>query len=124
MLRSILDVGDIFREATDPEVLAFAQHPGLAVADLEESVDSADQTTRKLINAVTASGILDDFTPAQIQAAAQLTQLEITLENGALVLPADRREVKDMLRFLDESRYSGPLTGTPYETNSRRPVQA
>ena len=123
-LRSILDVGDIFREATDPEVRAFAQHPSLAVADLEGFVDSADEVTRKLISAVTASGILEDFTPLEIQAAARLTQLEIALENNAMVLPVDRREVKNMLRFLDESRYSGPLTGTPYETNSRRPVQA
>ena len=122
-LRSILNVTDIFREATDPEVLAFAKHPSLRVDDLQEFVDSADEVTRKLISAVTASGILEDFTPVEIKEAALLTQLEITLEHGAMVLPADRREVKDMLRFLDESRYSGPLTGTPYETNSRRRVQ-
>ena len=123
-LRSILDVADIFREATEPEVRAFAQHPSLTVADLEEFVESADEVTRKLISAVTASGILEDFTSDQIQAAARLTKLEIAIEKNALVLPADRREVKDMLRFLDESRYSGPLTGIPYETNSRRRVQA
>ena len=121
-LRSILDVGDIFREATDPEVRTFAQHPSLAVADLEEFVNLADEVIRKLIRAVTTSGILEDFTAVEIQAAAGLTQLEIGLENDAMVLPADRGEVKNILRFLDESRYSGPLTGTPYETNSRRPV--
>ena len=121
-LRSILNLGDIFREATDPEVRDFAQHPSLVVADLEEFLGLADEVTRKLISAVTASGILEDFTPIQIQAAAQQTQLDIALENGAMVFPADRREVKSILRFLNENRYAGPLTQTPYETNSRRPV--
>lgn len=122
-LRSILNVGYIFREATNSEILTFVQHPCLAVVDLDGFFDLADEVIRKLISTVVASGILEDFTVVEIRDAALLTKLEIVLEDGAMVLPADRREVKNILRFLDESRYSGPLTGTPYETNSRRPVQ-
>ena len=122
-LRSILNVLDIYREATDPEVLAFASHPSLDVSDIEDFMSSADQVTRKLINAVIASGVLDDHTTTDIQTAALGTQLELVLHKGRIVLPTERRDVKNILQFLDESRYSGPLSGQPYITNSRKPAQ-
>ena len=84
---------------------------------------TSDQATRKLINAVTASGILDDYTPTQIREAAAATQLNVELEDDCIVLPDERRDVKVLLQFLDESRYNGPLTRRTYVTNSRRPVQ-
>ena len=123
-MRSILQVLELYREATDPEVRDFADHPRLMVEDLEDFVLSADQVTRKLVNAVVASEVLDTYYPADIQAAAKATQLEIELQNGRIVMPSGRREMKDLLQFLDESRYSGPLSGRPYVTNSRRPAQA
>ena len=123
-LRSILQVLEIYREATDPEVRDFAGHPRLMVADLEDFVLSADQVTRKLVNAVVASEVFDTCSPTDIKTAAKATQLEIELQNGKIVMPSGRREMKDLLQFLDESRYSGPLSGLPYVTNSRRPVQA
>ena len=120
-LRAILDVMEVYRDATDQELRDFADHGSLRVADLEDFVLTADQITRKLINAVVASGVLDDYTPTEIQEAAARTQLNLELEDGCIVLPAERREVKILLQFLDESRYNGPLTGRTYVTNSRRP---
>lgn len=122
-LRSILDVLEIYRDATDQEVRDFAGHSSLQVGDMDDFVHTADQATRKLINAVTASGILDDYTPTQIREAAAATQLNVELENDRIVLPDERRDVKVLLQFLDESRYNGPLTKRTYVTNSRRPVQ-
>ena len=121
-LRSILDVLEIYQDATDEEVRGFAGHPHLSVEDLDEFVLNADQVTRKLINAVVASGVLDDYTPTQIQTAAAMTQLAVELEDDRIVLPVERREVKNLLQFLDESRYNGPLSGQTYVTNSRRPA--
>ena len=121
-LRSIFDVKEIYRVATDQELRYFAGHPSLRVAELESFVLTADQITRKLINAVVASGVLDVYTPTEIQEAAASTQLNLELEDGRIILPAERREVKDLLQFLDESRYNGPLSGRTYVTNSRRSV--
>ena len=122
-LRAVFDVMEIYREATDEEVRGFAGHPSLHVAELEDLLLTADQVTRKLINVVTASGVLDDYTPIEIRDAAARTQLAIELgDDGRMVLPAERREVKDLLKFLDESRYNGPLSGRTYITNSRRPA--
>ena len=48
------------------------------------------------------------------------TRLNVELEGGCIVLPAERRKVKNLLQFLDEGRYNGPLSGRPYVTNSRK----
>lgn len=121
-LRSILEVQEIYREATRPEMERFAGHYRLDVADIDEFLELADQPTRRLISAVLESGTLDDFTVEQIRDAAARTQLEVVLRDGRIVLPDNRRDIKELLRFLDESRYSGPLSGQPFITNSRRPA--
>ena len=41
------------------------------VADLEDFVLSADQVTRKLVNAVVASEVLDTYSPTDIKTAAK-----------------------------------------------------
>ena len=122
-LRSILDVQEIYQEATRPEMQQLAGHHRLEVADVERFFELADQPTRKLINAVLRSGVLDDFTAEQIRNAAAGTQLEVALQGDRMILPDNRRDLKELLRFLDESRYSGPLSGQPFITNSRRPAQ-
>ena len=122
-MRSILDVLEIYRDVTDQEVRDFAGHPNIQILDLEDFVLTADQPTRKLINAVISSGVLDDYTSAQIQMAAQTTQLAVEVENERIIISAERRAVKDLLRFLDKSRYRGPLSGLPYVTNSRKQAQ-
>ena len=119
-LRTVFDVMEIYRAATDQELRVFAGHQSLRIAELEDFVLTADQTTRKLINAVVASGVLDTFTPTEIRQAAARTQLNLELQNGCIVMPAERREMKDLLQFLDESRYNGPLSGRTFVTNSRK----
>ncbi len=124
VLRTVIDTTDLYRAATDPEVIEFTEHEDFVVDDLEDFVLAADQTTRKLISSIRKSGILGRATPTEIKEAAAETQLDIEMRNGKIVLPADRHEKRELLRFLDESRYSGPLSGVPYITNSRRRVPA
>ena len=81
---------------------------------------TADQPTRKLMGAVVASGVLDVYTAAEIREAAAGTQLKLEFDGDRLILPAERRELKSLLQFLDESRYNGPLSGRTYVTNSRK----
>lgn len=121
-LRAILDVMEIYRDATDQDLRNFASHTSLYVADSDGFVETADQVTRKLTNAVAASRVLDLYSPTEIQEAAAKTQLFLELENGCIVIPAERRKVKEILQFLDEGRYNGPLSGRPYVTNSQRPA--
>jgi hypothetical protein len=119
-LRSIINMIDIYREATDHEVQAFAAHPSLAVANVDAFVSVTNQVSRKLIHAITRNGTLDAYAPAAIQAAALETNLAIDLQDGRLVMPADHAGIKAVLQFLNESRYSGPLSGRVFVTNSQR----
>lgn len=121
-LRSIIDMVELYRAATDAEVQAFAGHTNLAVWDVPAFVAATNQTSRKLIHAVAASGTLDHYTPAEIQTAAQSTGLTVTIQNGKVEMPREHIGIKALLQFLNESRYSGPLSHHPYVTNSQRPV--
>ena len=121
-LRSIINLTEIYRAATDGEVREFAGHSKLEVEDVDTFVDNADQTVRKLIHAVSTDGILEQYDPTRIQNAANATKLSVKVSSDRIVMPTERGEVKVLLQFLNESRYSGPLSGQPYVTNSRRPA--
>lgn len=123
-LRSVIDLTEIYREATDQEVMDFADHNKLTISDRERFISESDQVVRKLIHAIIMDGILDEYEPADIQRAAQSTGLRITVQAGRLVVPDRRVEVKALFEFLNERRFAGPLSGTPYVTNSRRAVRA
>jgi len=107
-LRTLVNMVDIYRAATEPEVRQFAA--------------LTNQTSRKLIAAIASAGTLDEYDVVQIQAAAAATDLDIVVDNDRIVMPIEHREIKALLQFLDESRYSGPLSGQAYVTNSRRTV--
>ena len=121
-LRSIIDMMSIYRAATDQEVQTFAAHPSLDIADVAAFVETTNVVSRKLIHAVTNNGTLNAYTPTQIQQAAQATGLVVTVLNNRIVMPTANADIKALLQFLNESRYSGPLSGTQYVTNSRRPA--
>lgn len=121
-LRSIINMLDIYRAATDQEVQAFAGHASLEVADVAAFVSVTNQVSRKLIHAIANNGTLDTYTPNDIQAAAAQTGLAIDVQNGKIMVPTEHGEIKALLQFLNESRYSGPLSGQPYVTNSQRPA--
>jgi hypothetical protein len=122
ILRSIIDMIELYRAATDQEVFAFADHDRLFIANVPAFVAITNQTSRKLIHAVIQNGTLDNYTPAEIQTAAQSTALNVDIQNGKIVMPADHHGIKTLLQFLNESRYSGPLSHHPYVTNSQRPA--
>lgn len=121
-LRSIIDMIGIYRAATDQEVQTFANHTSLQVWDVASFIAMTNQTSRKLIHAVANSGTLDTYTPGAIQTAAQTTGLAINVQNGKIVMPTEHGEIKAILQFLNESRYSGPLSGHFFVTNSQRPA--
>jgi hypothetical protein len=119
-LRSIINMLDIYRAATDQEVQMFANHEKLHVVDIAEFLQVTTQTTRKLIHALYGSRMLDNFSVSAIQAAAQQTGLPVHVREGKIIMPTDRKEIKNLLEFLNERRFLGPLSGQIYVSNSQR----
>ena len=122
-LRSILDVQDLYRSATDAEVHQFAGHDSFEASDVENFMGIADQVSRKSIGSILDSGVLDLFTPTDLKEIAASTGLEIELEGSKIALPNTRRKLKELLYFLTEQRFIGLLSGKPFIANSVRPAQ-
>lgn len=119
-MRAIVNLFDAYTAATDQEVQSFAAHDTFEVADPAAFLSAADQISRKLIHAINRSGTLNDFTVTQIETAATSVGLGINVNNGKIVMPAERAEIKKLLRFLDDGLYQAPLTQQRYITNSKR----
>jgi len=49
--------------------------------------------------------------------------MEITVENKKLIIPTDKKKLKEILGFLDEEVYKGAFTEETYITNSKRKLQ-
>lgn len=121
-LRAVFDVVEFFAAATDNDIDDFAGHASIAIADVPALKEIVTQTERKLIHKLASSGVLDAHTPQQIQARANATGLAVNLANGQIVFPADKQEIRRLLRFLDDSLYQAPLSGLRYVTNSKRAI--
>ena len=119
-LRTIFDLTDVYRAATDEDLKTFGQHASIGIDDLDKFIADSDQPMRKMINQVLEEGTLETYTAGNIQQSADQTGLAIEVVNGKITWPAERKSQKEILQFLVECRYLGPLSGTPYVTNSRR----
>ena len=121
-LRSIIDLREIYREATDQEVKGFAGHPRLIVEDVDEFTKATNQTSRKLIKEILSDNTLNLYEIKNIQEAAEVTGLKVVVKREKIVMPEEHKEIKALLQLLTESRYSGPLSRKPYISNSHRPA--
>jgi len=122
--RQIFDLAAYYREATDSDVTEFMENPSLFVEDKEHFYSQSDTWVRRKIALINDAKALEKFTAAQI--CEKAASYGLTFEKKKvgkqekIVLPKDKREMKDALRFLDEEIYKGPLSETTYLTNSKR----
>lgn len=121
-MRAVVNLVEAYKAATDREMWAFAAHATLEIGDQSGFIKMADQTTRKLIHAISHEGILDNYDAASIQGAAKAVGINVAASNNKIVMPTQRDEVKNLLRFLDDGLYTAALSGQRYITNSKRPV--
>ena len=82
-----------------------------------------DEGSRKIIRRITRSGVLNDYNFGEIRDRANSVGLKIESHDDKLVLPNDKREIKTILRFLDESVYRGTFSNETFETNSKRQIE-
>lgn len=117
---TFLPLDEFYQEASEKEIRDVLTHKRLAPEDLDTSVASANQWFRKRIAMLRDSGILDEYTPQQIKSHTKGLEVDVRVEKGKLVFPADKAAAKRLLQFLNEEIFRGAITETLYETNSRR----
>jgi len=127
VVNRFLDVKDYFREATNEEIAKVVKHPLLLAEDEEQIAKQSDSWMRKRFSALMASGILDQITPRKTANRAEKYGITLAIKKkdgkDAIVWPSDRRQMKRLLAFLNESFYQGELTDKLYQTNSHRALR-
>jgi hypothetical protein len=121
--RQIFDLSGYYRSATDSEVQSFSGMDLLSISDKEQFQSMADTWIRRKIAAINDSGVLRNNTASKIKKLAHKCGLEILVEDGKLVIPAEKKKLKEILGFLDDEVYKGAFTEETYITNSKRKVQ-
>lgn len=121
--RQIFDLSEYYRSATDFEVENFSGLDLLSINDKDHFQAMADTWIRRKIAAINDSGVLKNNSAAKIKKLSKNCGLEVTVENKKLVIPADKKKLKEILGFLDEEVYKGAFTYETYITNSKRKVQ-
>lgn len=117
---AFLPILDYVAEANDQEIREVLNHALLVAQDANMTIDCANQWFRKRFAMLSASGVLDNYTAPQLVARSQGYDVDLQVQNGKIVFPADKVAAKRVLQFLNEELFKGAITEKLYETNSKR----
>ena len=122
ILRGILDTTEIMREATDEELQLFLSNSLFETPEAVDYFALVDSVVRNKVLRIQERGVLERLDVNKIVERARNAGVAIEVRNDAIVLPADRRQLKEFVKFLNDERYIGPASERLMETNSCRPV--
>ena len=127
MLRRFFNMEEYFNEATREDLDNFIGNDIFHVENAEDFMTFADSAIKKKVSLIISSGILNDQ-PIEnlIECARKIGyQLGITNVNGdnKITMPNSKREVKQLLYFLDQGYFNSIITNELMLTNSKRPIR-
>jgi len=126
--KRFLDLGDYYTAATDADLDTFAENDLFEFEDQDTFKGNADSIIRKKIALLQKNNVLDNLSITDIETVANdLNQhvadeykVNIAINNGKLVIPKDKKQLKELIRFLDEDYVTVPLTKRRCLTNSKQ----
>jgi len=120
--RMVHDLTAYYKEATDDDLKNFINCKSIVSEDENTFYRNTDSWVRKKIALINDSGVLEQNSVHEIREIAVEYDVTIkTSHNGEkILLPNEKKELKSVLKFLDEDIYKGPLTDKMYESNSKR----
>ncbi|NTV35377.1 MAG: DUF4868 domain-containing protein [Anaerolineaceae bacterium] len=127
--KRFLDLNDYYREATDSDLDAFVDTEMFVFENEAGFKNQADSIIRKKIALLQKNRVLENITVIDIQTVANNFNAELPAEhhisimvndNGKLVIPGDKKQLKELIRFLDEDYVTAPLTKRKCLTNSKQ----
>jgi hypothetical protein len=126
--RRVLDLSNYFQEATDDQIEQFAQEPNVALQSSTTLTANADEWVRRKIALIRNAKVMRTVPPKRIVSEAGTYGLAITTKTVnrklQIVFPDDKKELKELLRFLDQNYYTSGLTGDKWVANSKSPLRA
>ncbi|EOK3952503.1 Kiwa anti-phage protein KwaB-like domain-containing protein [Escherichia coli] len=127
MLRRFFNMEEYFNEATREDLDNFIGNDIFHVENSEDFMTFADSAIKKKVSLIISSGILNDQPIENLIECAQKIgyQLGITNVNGdnKITMPNSKREVKQLLYFLDQGYFNSIITNELMLTNSKRPIR-
>ncbi|EOU3059358.1 TPA: Kiwa anti-phage protein KwaB-like domain-containing protein [Yersinia enterocolitica] len=127
MLRRFFNMEEYFNEATREDLANFIGDDIFHVENAENFMIFADSAIKKKVSLIINSGILNDQPIDNLIECAQKIgyQLGITNVNGddKITMPNSKREVKQLLYFLDQGYFNSIITNELMLTNSKRPIR-
>ncbi|WP_175402601.1 Kiwa anti-phage protein KwaB-like domain-containing protein [Xanthomonas graminis] len=125
--KQIFDLSSHYQDATDADIEDFVQMKQVLVADIPKFKEISDSWVRRKVWLIQQSKILETVPSKDLKATAAEFGLNLKFDTDAkgaehLVLPTDKRELKALLRFLDEDYYTSPLLKKNFRTNSKIPL--
>ncbi|MCG2879331.1 DUF4868 domain-containing protein, partial [Obesumbacterium proteus] len=123
-LRSIFDMNKYFANATKQDIDAFIAQTKFDVPAGFDLDSMADNVIRKKVTLINNSGILTNHTVAEIKNAAKTLNFTIktsgTAANEKIIIPTTKKEIKELLDFLDEDYFNSEITKQRFRSNSKR----
>jgi Domain of unknown function (DUF4868) len=104
-----------------------------AFEDATSFKKNADSIIRRKVALLQKNKVLENLSVTDIQAVASNfneslpADLHITISinaDGKLVIPQDKKQLKELIRFLDEDYVTTPLTKRKCLTNSKKYLNA
>jgi hypothetical protein len=123
--RRLFDLTMYFHEATDLDLRGLATHARIHIGDVDKFIAGADSWTRRKVALIAEGTVLDRPARAIARIAAGYgVKLIIRKIDGEekIDLPADKQEMKAVLRVLDEDYFTSAITKRHFVTNSKRAV--
>jgi hypothetical protein len=122
-VRQFLNLDQYFHEATDEEIKKIFKdkdNPVNAIGGVNHLLTLCDSVSRKKFTQINSSEILKNVKLSKIEKEAKKLKITINTSNGKLDFPNDKKELKELLYFLAEDIYIGPLSDKRFISNSKK----
>ncbi len=118
----VFSLSEFYQAATDEDIDTFSKDKSIEI-DVMWFKDNSNSTIRKQITLIQKSKILMNADVSKIKKGAADFEVSIKVSKGKLCFPNDVKACKDILAYLNENLYLGPITGAKLRTNSHRPLK-
>jgi hypothetical protein len=128
IVKRFLYLLDYFRQATDDQIKDFLSDPLFTCNNVNQIIAESDDWMRRRFTSIRALKILDKMKNVKsVAKKAEKYGIDMVLEKNesrlTIVIPKEKKDIKQLLRFLNEEYYTGEITGKQYLTNSQTQIQ-